>query len=120
MGMSIRMKVHKGMEEVREKLSSCTSIKVLDEEPPTKKLKLLIPTSTIPSLIPSINLIPLNSFIQEHLLQPEVAKMMVKEFTDHLLKTTSSIYSPTPPKDLTPPREPTPPRDKSKGKGIAT
>ncbi|GJT30246.1 hypothetical protein Tco_0910521 [Tanacetum coccineum] len=94
--------------------------KVSDEEPPTKKLKLLIPTSTIPLLIPSINPIPLKSFIQEHLLQPEVAKMMVKEFTNHLLKTTSSIYSTTPPKDLTPPREPTPPRDKSKGKGIAT
>ncbi|GJU04378.1 putative reverse transcriptase domain-containing protein [Tanacetum coccineum] len=32
----------------------------------------------------------------------------------HLSKTTSSILSPTPP------REPTPPRDESKGKGIAT
>ncbi|GKE16724.1 hypothetical protein Tco_1424301 [Tanacetum coccineum] len=40
--------------------------------------------------------------------------MTLDQFTKHLSKTTSSIFSPTPPKELTPPR------DESKGKGIAT
>nr|GEY61624.1 hypothetical protein [Tanacetum cinerariifolium] len=39
--------------------------------------------------------------------------MTIKQFTKHLSKNTSSIFSPTSP------REPTPPRDESKGKGIA-
>ncbi|GKG48687.1 hypothetical protein Tco_0512834, partial [Tanacetum coccineum] len=39
--------------------------------------------------------------------------MPVDQFTNHLLKTTSSGYYPTPPK------EPTPPKDMYKGKGIA-
>ncbi|GJY35036.1 hypothetical protein Tco_0420414 [Tanacetum coccineum] len=34
--------------------------------------------------------------------------------------TTSSIFLPTPLRELTPPRDPTPPRDESKGKGIVT
>ncbi|GJV44519.1 hypothetical protein Tco_1429055 [Tanacetum coccineum] len=37
----------------------------------------------------------------------------VQEFTDQLFKTTSSKFSPTPP------REPTPPRDSTKGKEVA-
>nr|GEV52336.1 hypothetical protein [Tanacetum cinerariifolium] len=82
MGMSIRMKVRKGMEEVRDKLSSYTSTVATNSQ------------------------------------HPEVAKMTVKEFTDHLLETTSSIYSPTPPIDLTPPREPTPLKNKSKRKEV--
>ncbi|GJU26390.1 hypothetical protein Tco_1165011 [Tanacetum coccineum] len=39
---------------------------------------------------------------------------MVKHFTDQLFETTSSEYSPIPP------REPTPPKDTSKGKDVAT
>ncbi|GKF36912.1 hypothetical protein Tco_0113670 [Tanacetum coccineum] len=42
------------------------------------------------------------------------------QFTKHLSKTTSSIFSPTPPRELTPPKDQTPPRDKYKGKSIAT
>nr|GEW00544.1 retrovirus-related Pol polyprotein from transposon TNT 1-94 [Tanacetum cinerariifolium] len=47
--------------------------------------------------------------------QPEVAKAeQLKKFIDELFKTTSSIYSPEPP------REPTPPKDSEKGKGVVT
>ncbi|GKB07765.1 hypothetical protein Tco_0836049 [Tanacetum coccineum] len=44
---------------------------------------------------------------------PNKPQPLVKQFTDQLFGTTSSKFSPTPPK------EPTPPRDESKGKGIA-
>ncbi|GKC56088.1 hypothetical protein Tco_1083686 [Tanacetum coccineum] len=47
--------------------------KVSDEEPPTKKLKFLIPTSTVPSQI------SLSSVIPEHLINPKVAKMIIYE-----------------------------------------
>nr|GEU69276.1 retrovirus-related Pol polyprotein from transposon TNT 1-94 [Tanacetum cinerariifolium] len=40
----------------------------------------------------------------------EASKMTLDQFTKHLSKTTSSIFSPTPP------REPTPPRDSTKRK----
>ncbi|GJV68679.1 hypothetical protein Tco_1484188 [Tanacetum coccineum] len=49
--------------------------------------------------------------------QPNVTGMLsndLDQYTEHLSKTTSSIFSPTPL------REPTPPIDESKGKGIAT
>ncbi|GJW40428.1 retrovirus-related pol polyprotein from transposon TNT 1-94 [Tanacetum coccineum] len=79
-----------------------------DDEPPLKKLKFLIPTS---SEIPSPT--PLNSIMPE-LQKPDANKMTMDQFTEHLTNTTSSIFSPSPP------REPTPPRDEQKGKGIAT
>ncbi|GJR88720.1 hypothetical protein Tco_0212731 [Tanacetum coccineum] len=79
-----------------------------DDEPPIKKLKFLIPTSSIPS--PT----PLNSIPPEPIPRTEIAKMSFDQFSEHLTQTTSSIFSPTPP------REPTPPRDESKVKGIAT
>ncbi|GKC28532.1 hypothetical protein Tco_1035826, partial [Tanacetum coccineum] len=41
-------------------------------------------------------------------------QLSVEQFTNQLFGTTSSKFSPTPP------REPTPPRDEYKGKGIAT
>ncbi|GKB87139.1 hypothetical protein Tco_0959411, partial [Tanacetum coccineum] len=44
---------------------------------------------------------------------PSKSQPSVKQFTDQLFGTTSSKFSPTPPK------EPTPPRDESKTKGIA-
>ncbi|GJU55334.1 hypothetical protein Tco_1229048 [Tanacetum coccineum] len=50
----------------------------------------------------------------------EAIKMTLDQFTEHLSKTTSSIFSPTPPREPTPPKDQTPPRDKSKGKSIAT
>ncbi|GJS23333.1 hypothetical protein Tco_0451965, partial [Tanacetum coccineum] len=81
---------------------------VSDDEPPVKKLKFLIPTPLIPS--PT----PLNSIMPELTQKPDITKMTMEQFTEHLSKTTSSIFSPSPP------REPTPPRDESKGKGIAT
>ncbi|GJU28924.1 hypothetical protein Tco_1172513 [Tanacetum coccineum] len=51
---------------------------------------------------------------------PDSAKMTIEQVTEHLSKTTSSIFSPTPPKELTLPKDTTPPRDESKEKGIAT
>ncbi|GJU13629.1 hypothetical protein Tco_1136025 [Tanacetum coccineum] len=88
--------------------------KVSYEEPPIKKLKFLIPTLTISSQT------PLRSVLPKHLKKPDVIKTTVEQFTDHLVKMTLYIYSPTPPRDQNPPRDPTPPRDESKGKGIAT
>ncbi|GJX61908.1 hypothetical protein Tco_0294808 [Tanacetum coccineum] len=79
-----------------------------DDEPPIKKLKFLIPTSSIPS--PT----PLNSIPPEPIPRTEISKMSFDQFSEHLTQTTSSIFSPTPP------REPTPPRNESKVKGIAT
>ncbi|GKA02328.1 hypothetical protein Tco_0674993 [Tanacetum coccineum] len=46
--------------------------------------------------------------------------MTLEQFTEHLTKTTSSIFSLAPLREPTPHRDPTPPRDESKGKGIAT
>ncbi|GKE81323.1 hypothetical protein Tco_1551323, partial [Tanacetum coccineum] len=82
--------------------------KETDDEPPAKKLKFLIPSSSIPS--PT----PLKSIMPEPPKYTEAVKMTLAQFTEHLSKTTSSIFSPTPP------REPTSPRDESKGKGIST
>ncbi|GJX91963.1 hypothetical protein Tco_0345289 [Tanacetum coccineum] len=56
----------------------------------------------------------------EPLQKPDATKLTIEQFTEHLNKTTSSIFSPTPPREPTPPRDPTPLRDESKGKGIAT
>ncbi|GJQ92852.1 hypothetical protein Tco_0003991 [Tanacetum coccineum] len=82
--------------------------KETDDEPPTKKLKFLIPPSSIPS--PT----PLKSIMPEPPKVTEAIKMTLDQFTKHLSKTTSSIFSHTPPRELTPLR------DESKGKGIAT
>ncbi|GJT08720.1 hypothetical protein Tco_0843182, partial [Tanacetum coccineum] len=80
-----------------------------NDEPPVKKLKFIIPTS---SAIPSQT--PLNSIMPELLQKPDANKMTMDQFTEHLTNTTSSIFSPSLP------REPTPPRNEQKGKGIAT
>ncbi|GJR79533.1 hypothetical protein Tco_0150318 [Tanacetum coccineum] len=77
--------------------------KEIDDEPPTKKLMFLIPSPT-----------PLKSIMPEPPKVTEAYKITLDQFTEHLSKTTSSIFSPTPP------REPTPSRNESKGKGIAT
>ncbi|GJU88534.1 hypothetical protein Tco_1300957 [Tanacetum coccineum] len=79
-----------------------------DDEPPVKKLKFLIPPSSIPS--PT----PLNSILPEPIPRTEITKMLFDQFSEHLTQTTSSNYSPTPPK------EPALPRDESKGKGITS
>ncbi|GJX34611.1 hypothetical protein Tco_0246168 [Tanacetum coccineum] len=94
---------------VKKSLEENTSEKIVsDDEPPVKKLKFLIPTPLIPS--PT----PLNSIMPEPTQKPDITKMTIEQFIEHISKTTSSIFSPSPP------REPTPPRDESKGKGIAT
>ncbi|GJZ07687.1 hypothetical protein Tco_0541480 [Tanacetum coccineum] len=46
--------------------------------------------------------------------------MTLNQFTKHLTKITSFIFSPAPLREPTPPRDPTPPKDESKWKGIAT
>ncbi|GJR84376.1 hypothetical protein Tco_0155161 [Tanacetum coccineum] len=100
-----------GEQPPTQELSNVNTLdkKVTNDEPPVKKLKFLIPTS---SSIPSPT--PLNSIMHEPLQKPDATKMTIEQYTEHLNKTTSSIFSPTPP------REPTPPKDESKGKGIAT
>ncbi|GJX61733.1 hypothetical protein Tco_0294633 [Tanacetum coccineum] len=88
---------------------STSEKKVSDDEPLVKKLKFLLPTSSS-ILSPT----PLNSILPKPVQKPDATTMKIEQFTEHLSKTTSSIFSPTPP------REPTSPKDKSKGKGIAT
>ncbi|GJT24651.1 retrovirus-related pol polyprotein from transposon TNT 1-94 [Tanacetum coccineum] len=88
--------------------------KETNDEPPAKKLKFLTPSSLIPSLT------PLKSIMPEPPKVIEATKMTLDQFIEHLNKTTSSIFSPTPPREPTPPKDPTPPRDKSKRKDIAT
>ncbi|GJZ27214.1 hypothetical protein Tco_0571467 [Tanacetum coccineum] len=84
--------------------------KETNDEPPVKKLKFLVPISLIPS--PT----PLKSIIPEPLQKPDATNMTMDQFTKYLNKTTSSIFSPTFPREPSPPRDPTPPRDESKGK----
>ncbi|GKD70535.1 hypothetical protein Tco_1324625 [Tanacetum coccineum] len=64
-------------------------------------------------MTPIPNPIPLNTFVPKHLLNPEEQQKSLYEFIDQLFGTTSSKFSPTPP------REPTPPRDPTKGKEVA-
>nr|GEX75614.1 hypothetical protein [Tanacetum cinerariifolium] len=78
--------------------------KVTNDEPPVKKLKFLILTSLISSTT------PLNSSMPKPLQKPNA--MTIDQFTKHLTKTTSSIFSPTLSRELPPPRDPTPPGDK--------
>nr|GEY88323.1 hypothetical protein [Tanacetum cinerariifolium] len=87
--------------------------KEIDDEPLAKKLKFLIPSSSIP--LPT----PLKSIMHEPPKVTEASKMTLDQFTEHLSKTTSSIFSPTPPIEPTPPKEPTPLRDSAKGKEVA-
>ncbi|GKA66111.1 hypothetical protein Tco_0765919 [Tanacetum coccineum] len=88
---------------------------VSDDEPSVKKLKFLISTSSS-YLSPT----PFKSILHEPIRKPDTTKMTIEQFTEHLNKTTLSIFSPTPLRVLTPLRDPTPPRDESKRKGIAT
>nr|GEV77294.1 hypothetical protein [Tanacetum cinerariifolium] len=81
--------------------------KETDDEPSTKKLKFLISSSSIPSQT------PLKSIMPEPPKVIDAIKMTLDQFIEHLSKTTSSIFSPTLP------REPTPPKDFSKGKEVA-
>ncbi|GJV33588.1 hypothetical protein Tco_1393988 [Tanacetum coccineum] len=81
--------------------------KETDDEPPAKKLKFLIPPSSISS--PT----PLKYIMPEPPKVTDAIKITLDQFTEHLSKTTSSISSPTPL------REPTPPRDFTKGKEVA-
>nr|GEW66550.1 putative ribonuclease H-like domain-containing protein [Tanacetum cinerariifolium] len=76
--------------------------KILKDEPPFKKLKFIFPKPIIPS--PT----PLSSFIPPNIRPPVNFNILVEQFTDNLFNTTSSEYSPIPP------------RDERKGKGIAT
>nr|GEV41663.1 hypothetical protein [Tanacetum cinerariifolium] len=76
--------------------------KPLEDENPLKRLRFLVPEPSIPS--PT----PLMSFFPQDYKQPSMVKLSVEQFTDSLFQTTSSDYSPTPPKE------------ESKGKGIAT
>ncbi|GKE80705.1 hypothetical protein Tco_1550705 [Tanacetum coccineum] len=76
----------------------------LDKQSLSKRFKIMTP-------IP--NLIPQNTFVPKDLLKPEEPQRSLHDFTNQLFGTTSSKFSPTPP------REPTPPRDLAKGKEVA-
>ncbi|GKA73770.1 hypothetical protein Tco_0780072 [Tanacetum coccineum] len=116
MRKSIRLRVRSGMKEVCHKLSACTftvatnsqhdqdlmksegtvSMKDdsddddLDKQPLSRRFKIMTP-------IP--NLIPLNTFVLEHLLKPKEQQKSLNKFTDQLFGTTSLKFSPTPPRD---------------------
>ncbi|GKA67866.1 hypothetical protein Tco_1025859 [Tanacetum coccineum] len=94
--------------KVKSSVANNLEKKDSNNEPPFKKLKFLIPTSSIPSPTPLCSIPP------KPIKRTEITKMLFDQFSEHLTQTTSSIFSPTLP------REPTPPRDESKGKGIAT
>ncbi|GJU58771.1 hypothetical protein Tco_1236537 [Tanacetum coccineum] len=84
------------VEGEKKKSEEDTSEKnVSNDEPHSKKLKFLIPTSSIPS--PT----PLKFIMPEPLQKPNATKMTMYQFTKHLTNTTSSIFSPYPPRDLT-------------------
>ncbi|GKC97817.1 hypothetical protein Tco_1168092, partial [Tanacetum coccineum] len=88
--------------------------KETDDEPPAKKLKFLIPSSSISS--PT----PLKTIMPDPPKFSKAIKMTLDQFIKHLSKTTSSIFSSTPPKEPTLPKDQIPLRDKSKGKSITT
>ncbi|GKA23960.1 hypothetical protein Tco_0709993 [Tanacetum coccineum] len=114
--MSIKKKalvLHASVEKSSEEITSKKNVS--DVEPLVKKLKFLIPTSSSILSPTTLNLVQ-----PEPIQKPEVTKMTFEQFFKHLTKTTLSILSPTPPRELTLLRDPTPPRDESKGKGIAT
>nr|GEW05428.1 hypothetical protein [Tanacetum cinerariifolium] len=100
---------------LEEKISKEDTLgkKETDDEPPAKKLKLLIPSSSIPS--PT----PLKSIMPKPVKVTEAIKMTMDQFTKHLSKTTSSIFSPTLLGEPTPPKEPKPLIDSAKGKEVA-
>nr|GEU51104.1 hypothetical protein [Tanacetum cinerariifolium] len=75
----------------------------LEKQPLSKRFKIMTP-------IP--NPIPLNTFVPKHLLKPKEQQKSLHDFTNQLFGTTSSKFSPTPP------REPTPPKDPAKGKEL--
>ncbi|GJS60647.1 hypothetical protein Tco_0655431 [Tanacetum coccineum] len=99
------MVAHKSEDNSRETISGK---KDSEDEPPVKKIKVLIPTPEI--LKPA----PRSSIIPEHLQNPAQQKLSIEQFIEQLFNTTSSSFAPSPP------REPTPPRDPSKGKEIAS
>ncbi|GJZ20067.1 hypothetical protein Tco_0556657 [Tanacetum coccineum] len=69
----------------------------LDKQPLLKRFKIMTP-------IP--NSIPLNTFVLGNLLKPKEQQKSLHKFTDQLFGTTSSKFSPTPPRETTPPRDP--------------
>ncbi|GKD20493.1 hypothetical protein Tco_1222196, partial [Tanacetum coccineum] len=101
-------------EEKKSSEEDTSGKKETNDEPTAKKLKFLIPSSSIPS--PT----PLKSIMPQPPKFTEAIKMTLDQFTEHLSKITSSIFSPTPLREPTPSKDQTPPRVKSKGKSIAT
>nr|GEX11333.1 hypothetical protein [Tanacetum cinerariifolium] len=77
----------------------------LNKQPLSKRFKIM-------TLIP--NPIPLNTFVLGNLLKAKEQQKSLHEFTEQLFGTTSSNFTPTPP------REPTPPRDPDKGKEVSS
>ncbi|GJR75081.1 hypothetical protein Tco_0087446 [Tanacetum coccineum] len=147
MRKSIKLKVRKGMKEVRDKLSFCASTMASnsqhvqdlkeknnpaeekDAQHPDQIKGKQISGAKIADIVqgeqPSAQVV-LNKEKDlvvhnpeekksegTHLLKPKEQQKSLHDFTDELFGTTSSKFSPTPP------REPTPPRDPAKGKEVA-
>ncbi|GJX29298.1 hypothetical protein Tco_0237377 [Tanacetum coccineum] len=142
LGVSVKNKVHKGMKMVYDKLASVQSTVATNsqhvqylrrdvtianaqgEQPPTEELS----NEEQSPVVNEENALVLHNSVEKSSEKnvsddeppPEVTKMTLKQFTEHLTKTTSSIFSLAPPREPTLRRDPTPLKDKSKRKGIAT
>ncbi|GKD22530.1 hypothetical protein Tco_1224233, partial [Tanacetum coccineum] len=109
---SVESKVSSGMEEVRDDLQTQTKhltkycLSVQDMQSQLQEVQHLLESAIV------IDDIAGGRRIRIHM--QTLLPLKGVSFTDQLFETTSSEYSPIPPK------EPTPPRDTSKGKDVAT
>nr|GEV06717.1 hypothetical protein [Tanacetum cinerariifolium] len=126
MRKSIRLRVRTGMKEVRHKLSACTST-VATNSQHVQDLRIMF--HDMVSLLSAAEVFQKANVEGEKWEKNNPESPAEKKDAQHLEQTgreqdsgtvatiqgtTSSIFSPTPP------REPIPPRDEFKGKGIAT
>ncbi|GJU74345.1 hypothetical protein Tco_1265750, partial [Tanacetum coccineum] len=88
------------------------------EQPPAQEISNVEQAPAILEYVNEENALVLYASVKKS-SEPDVTTMTIEQFTEHLTKTTSSIFSPSPPREPTLPRDLTPPRDESKGKGIA-
>ncbi|GKA41731.1 hypothetical protein Tco_0734391 [Tanacetum coccineum] len=117
------------LESIKEKLSlfdeqgeqhtgDATMANAQGEKPPAQEISNVEQAPAIPEYVNEENALVLYASVKKS-SKPDVTTMTIEQFTEHLTKTTSSIFSPSLPREPTPPRDLTPPRDESKGKGIA-
>ncbi|GJT34310.1 hypothetical protein Tco_0924729 [Tanacetum coccineum] len=81
------------------------------EQPPTQKISNVEQAPSTPEYGNKENALVIHASVEKS-SEPNATIMTIAQYTEHFSKTTTSIFSPTLP------REPTPPRYESKGKGI--